>query len=149
MNTIRITKRFTFEMAHALLGYDGLCKNIHGHSYILWVSLKGTPINDKNNVKNGMLMDFSELSMLIKTHIVQKFDHALLLNKSTPSQDLKHISPAFERLYLTDYQPTCENLLVDFAQQITSLLPSQVQLHSLKLQETETSFAEWFADDNK
>jgi len=149
MNTIRITKRFTFEMAHALLGYDGLCKNIHGHSYILWVTLKGTPINDINNVKNGMLMDFSELSTLIKTHIVHKFDHALLLNQSTPAQDLKLISPAFERLYLTNYQPTCENLLVDFAQQITSLLPAQVKLYSLKLQETETSFAEWFADDNK
>ena len=40
---IRLTKEFTFETGHALYGYDGLCKNVHGHSYKLAVTVIGTP----------------------------------------------------------------------------------------------------------
>jgi len=60
-NTIRISKEFKFETGHALFGYDGLCKNVHGHSYKLTVTLMGTPISDSKNVKFGMVMDFSDL----------------------------------------------------------------------------------------
>jgi 6-pyruvoyltetrahydropterin/6-carboxytetrahydropterin synthase len=47
-----------------------------------------------------------------------------------------------------DYQPTSENMVVDFANKIRARLPKEIALHSLRLQETETSFAEWFASDN-
>ena len=57
MSTIRVTKSFSFETAHALYGYDGLCKNIHGHSYKLYVTVIGTPITDSSNVKFGMVID--------------------------------------------------------------------------------------------
>jgi len=49
---------------------------------------------------------------------------------------------------LADYQPTSENMVIDFATKIKARLPENIQLHSLKLQETETSFAEWYASDN-
>jgi len=49
---------------------------------------------------------------------------------------------------LSEYQPTCENLILEFAQKIIKQLPKNVQLHSLKLYETSTSYAEWFASDN-
>jgi len=45
MPTLRLTKQFRFEGAHALTGYDGKCRHIHGHSYILFVTVKGTPSN--------------------------------------------------------------------------------------------------------
>ena len=50
---VRITKAFKFEMAHALHGYDGLCKNIHGHSYRLWVTIRGEIKNEKGHRKDG------------------------------------------------------------------------------------------------
>jgi 6-pyruvoyltetrahydropterin/6-carboxytetrahydropterin synthase len=50
---------------------------------------------------------------------------------------------------LVEYQPTSENMVTDFAQKINSRLPDEITLHSLKLQETETSFAEWYASDNE
>ena len=65
-NTIRISKEFKFETGHALYGYDGLCKNVHGHSYKLTVTLIGTPITDSKNVKFGMVMDFSDLKKIVK-----------------------------------------------------------------------------------
>ena len=59
MSVIRVTKEFTFEAAHALYNYDGQCSNIHGHSYRLFVTVKGSPVSDINHPKNGMVMDFS------------------------------------------------------------------------------------------
>ena len=70
MNTIRVTKEFNFEASHALDGYDGKCKNIHGHSYQLVVTIKGKPIEDANNPKNGMVLDFGDLKQLIKDSIL-------------------------------------------------------------------------------
>src|SRR5690606_19438176 len=81
MPVIRLTKMFEIEMAHALKGYDGLCKYIHGHSYKLEVTIKGTPINDHTNPKNGMVMDFKDLKKIVKEHILNVYDHALVLEK--------------------------------------------------------------------
>ena len=74
---IRITKEFKFEMAHALHGYDGLCKNIHGHSYKLFVTVKGKIKNEKGNTKDGMVLDFTSLKDIVKKHIILKYDHSL------------------------------------------------------------------------
>jgi 6-pyruvoyltetrahydropterin/6-carboxytetrahydropterin synthase len=52
-------------------------------------------------------------------------------------------------MVIVGYQPTCENLIADFAVRIRKNLPDQVSLHSLKLYETATSFAEWYASDNE
>ena len=82
-STIRITKEFNFETGHALHGYDGLCKNVHGHSYKLSVTIKGQPINDPSHVKNGMVIDFSDLKKIVREEIVYPFDHATVLNIST------------------------------------------------------------------
>jgi 6-pyruvoyltetrahydropterin/6-carboxytetrahydropterin synthase len=147
MNVIRITKEFSFEMAHALFGYDGPCKNIHGHSYHLSVTVKGIPIKDKNNPKKGMILDFSELKAIVKP-IVDKLDHATILNAGSPHKKLAEENILFEKLVLVDYQPTCENMLIDIATKIKSQLKEEISLHHLKLRETPTSFAEWFAEDN-
>jgi 6-pyruvoyltetrahydropterin/6-carboxytetrahydropterin synthase len=149
MSKIRITKQFSFETGHALYGYDGKCKNVHGHSYKLSVTVIGTPISDNSNVKFGMVIDFSDLKTIVKEEIVDQFDHATVFNKNTPHVELaKELSSRGHHVILVDYQPTSENMVIDFAQKIKVRLPKDIQLHSLKLQETETSFAEWYALDN-
>ena len=149
MSKIRITKQFSFETGHALYGYDGKCKNVHGHSYKLSVTVIGTPILDNNNVKFGMVIDFTDLKKIVKEEIVDNFDHATVFNKNTPHVELaKELSNRGHHVILVDYQPTSENMVIDFAQKIQDRLPNDIQLHSLRLQETESSFAEWFASDN-
>jgi len=148
MNTIRISKKFTFETAHALYGYDGKCKNIHGHSYILDVTVIGKPISDKTNVKHGMVIDFGDLKKIVNKEIVDVFDHATVFNKNTPhfnlGRDLENLG---HNILLVDYQPTSEMMIIDFAKKIKSQLPEYIKLHSLKLHETATSYAEWYASD--
>ena len=149
MSNIRITKQFSFETGHALYGYDGKCKNVHGHSYKLSVTVIGKPITDNTNVKFGMVIDFSDLKKIVREEIVDLFDHATVFNQNTPHVELaKELSNRGHHVILVDYQPTSENMVVDFAQKIKNRLPNDIKLHSLKLQETETSFAEWYASDN-
>ena len=147
---IRITKEFRFETGHALYGYDGLCKNVHGHSYKLSVSLVGTPITDPNNVKFGMLIDFGDLKKIITEIIVEPFDHATVLNINSPHKELANdMEKRGHKIKRVQYQPTCEMMILDFAEKIKKRLPNNIKLHALKLQETATSFAEWFANDNE
>ena len=149
MSKIRITKQFSFETGHALYGYDGKCKNVHGHSYKLSVTVIGTPITDVNNVKFGMVIDFTDLKKIVKEEIVDNFDHATVFNKNTPHIELaKELQNRDHHVILVDYQPTSENMVIDFAAKIKSRLPENINLHSLRLQETDTSFAEWFQSDN-
>ena len=149
MSKIRITKQFSFETGHALYGYDGKCKNVHGHSYKLSVTVIGTPITDNSNVKFGMVIDFTDLKKIVREEIVDLFDHATVFNKNTPHVELaQELKNRGHHVILVDYQPTSENMVIDFAKKIKDRLPNDIQLHSLKLQETESSFAEWYASDN-
>ena len=149
MSTIRITKRFSFEAGHALYGYDGKCKNLHGHSYKLSVTVIGTPLTDKTNPKFGMVIDFTDLKRIVTEEIVDKFDHATIFNKNTPHVKLaKTLKDEGHNVLLVDYQPTTECMVTDFARKITKRLPINLKLHSLKLQETESSYAEWVSTDN-
>ena len=82
MATLRLTRCFSFEMAHALEGYDGLCSGIHGHSYRLQVTIKGEQCNDPYDPKYGMVMDFGLLKQIVGEQIVSRLDHALVLRRS-------------------------------------------------------------------
>ncbi len=149
MSNIRITKQFSFETGHALYGYDGKCKNVHGHSYKLSVTVIGKPIVDRSNVKFGMVIDFTDLKKIVKEEIVDQFDHATVFNETTPHIELaKELKTRGHHVILVDYQPTSENMVIDFAHRIKNRLPEGIALFSLKLQETDSSFAEWFASDN-
>jgi 6-pyruvoyltetrahydropterin/6-carboxytetrahydropterin synthase len=147
MNQIRVTKEFHFEAAHALTGYDGPCRNIHGHSYVLSVTVVGSPSVDPDSSKLGMVIDFGDLKRIVKKEIVDVYDHALILHDISGNNNLPTGDP-FRNVIYVPYQPTSENLLIDFAARIKLLLPASLTLFSIRLRETATSYAEWFASDN-
>ena len=150
MNRIRITKKFGFETGHAIYGYDGKCSNLHGHSYKLFVTVIGVPIDDYSHVKNGMVIDFTDLKTIVKSEIEDVFDHASVFNKNTPHLELANeLKDRGHNVILVDYQPTSEMMILDFAEKIKKRLPKNIELHSLRLQETESSFAEWHAADQE
>lgn len=142
---IRLTKRFSFEMAHALFNYDGKCRNIHGHSYKLYVTIIGKIKDDESSPKDGMVCDFSILKEIVGKEIVEVFDHALVLNKrDAEKHNLTQTNP---RTILFSLQPTCENLMVHFKNLIIDKLPEGLSLIDIKLYETEDSFTEWNKND--
>lgn len=146
---IRVTKIFSFETAHILFNYDGKCKNMHGHSYKLFVTVKGEPIQDLDHPKNGMVVDFADIKSIVEEHIVKVWDHAVLLNAQSPHKDLgKTLEEQGHRVIYCNFQPTCENMLYAIAAILRRNLPETVQLAYLKLHETENSYGEWFAEEN-
>ena len=147
MKNIRLTRLFTFEMAHALDGYDGKCRHIHGHSYTLYVTVIGLPCNDVSNPKYGMVMDFGELKAVVNKNIVDRLDHTLLLHSGAVLGE--ELEKHYGNIVYVNYQPTCENMLLEFANILKKELPEYVKLYSLRLHETATSFAEWYANDNE
>ncbi len=149
MAKVRVTKEFRFEMAHALWNYDGLCKNIHGHSYILQVTVIGEPIQDINDAKYGMVIDFGDLKKIVNETIVNKMDHSLVISKYSKHDKLLQTEQMFDRRHITEFQPTCENMVIEFARIIQERLPHNVKLYSVRLWETASSFAEWNAEDNE
>lgn len=149
MAVVRVTKEFSFEMAHALPGYDGLCREIHGHSYRLFVTVKGTPSENPADPKFGMVMDFGELKKTVNRLIVDRYDHTLLIRAGGDNAAaIAVLKKDFARVEAVDYQPTCENMAIRFAEALRRELPEGVELHGLKLYETATSYAEWLAEDN-
>ena len=143
MSIIKITKQFSFEMAHALRNYDGLCRNIHGHSYKMDITLAGQPLHDENSPKNGMVMDFGDLKRLVNEEVILLLDHALVLNAKTDAQLIEVLKQNYEKIVTVDFQPTTENLLNYIAGKIQSRLPETVTLACVRLRETDTSYAEW------
>jgi 6-pyruvoyltetrahydropterin/6-carboxytetrahydropterin synthase len=148
MSKIRLSRIFRFETAHALLGYDGACRHIHGHSYKLVVTIIGTPLQNETHSKNGMVMDFGDLKETVENVVIKPFDHALLLNRNAPAALVEALQKNNEKLVLLPYQPSCENMLLDIQNRLQNLFPVNIELHSLKLSETENSYAEWYASDN-
>ncbi len=148
MSVIRITKQFRFEMAHVLLGYDGPCKNVHGHSYELNVTIRGKAIVEKGHPKLGMVMDFGDLKKIVNQQIISVFDHALVLNQEMPAEVSENLQQHFEKVILLPYQPTSEMMVADFAGRIEAYLPEGLSLVHLLLRETASSYAEWLTDDN-
>ena len=147
MSIIRLTKEFRFEMAHALAGYEGPCRHIHGHSYELMVTVSGTPEQNPTSPVRGMVMDFKKLKVIVEEQIIEKLDHALVLDKETAPEQLDQLGEFVGRLILVDYPPTSENMLIDFSDRLNKALPQNIRLLSLKLKETKSSWAEWYATD--
>lgn len=146
MARIRLTKIFTFEMAHLLEGYDGMCSNMHGHSYIMHVTICGEPNADASSPTFGMVMDFKDLKKIVNSEVTDRLDHSLMVRRG--SRAAKRVEGLSERIIEVDYQPTCENMVSDFAERISARLPQNVKLVGVRLFETATSFAEWRAEDN-
>lgn len=134
-------------MAHALHHYQGLCRNIHGHSYQLDVTIKGEISTKENSSTVGMVMDFSELKKIVQDFIINQFDHSLVLNVATSNEMIEILKQQYEKVVIVNYQPTSENLVLQFVDIISKHLPDNVKLYAIKLKETETSFVEWFAED--
>lgn len=141
---LRLTKRFTFEMAHALPSYSGKCHNIHGHSYKLFVTVEGEPSLAEGSPDDGMVIDFSSIKEIVQQHIVDHFDHALVLPRQSAKGNLSEdeLGGFAAKIIWVDFVPTTENLLIHFAYRIEHAFPQGTHLYSLKLYETETSCAE-------
>ncbi len=146
-SVLRLSKIFSLEMAHAITNYTGKCSNIHGHSYRLEITIQGS-ISQEN--KNGMIIDFKNFKDIIKQHLINPYDHALLLEDTPELREwCSKIENFTQNIKFLPFTPSTENILLYFVNIIEDKLPQHVSLFSIRLFETEESYAEWFRDDQK
>mgnify|MGYP000507109487 CR=1 FL=1 len=144
MKKIRVSKEFSFETAHALDMHQSKCRNIHGHSYKLTVTVLGLVNEDNSQPDVGMVIDFTDLKNIVNAEVVDKLDHALILKSDSR---FKGIEEHNEKTIYVDYHPTCENLLKEIVEVISVKLPEGVTLVYAKMNETANSYSEWVLED--
>ena len=139
---ISVTKIFRFETAHAIFGYEGPCKHIHGHSYVLHVTVASTNTGNEDFIaKPGFVVDFKILKKIVQETIVRKLDHRLILSK-----EYLNANPTLksqENLEVWEIEPSAENILFFSKKEIVQALPKGIKLVKLRIYETADSFAEW------
>ncbi len=137
---LQVTRIFRFEMAHAIYGYAGACRNIHGHSYELHVTARQLNNSDDYLPAPGFVMDFKELKQLMEP-IIASMDHKLVLSREYVN---KHTGLFMqENLVTWDHEPSAENILTFIRLRLQKVLPQNIELHKLKIYETNNSYAEW------
>jgi len=127
-----IKKEFEFHMTHRLSGYEGNCHNLHGHSYRLIVGVVETKLD-----RLGMALDFKDLKVLVNHHILNKVDHSTWLKDDLENSILIKVLKSMKmKLIITNYNPTAENMILDFWEILSK---AGIPLYTLILYETNTS----------
>lgn len=138
---LQVTKIFRFEAAHAIHGYAGKCRNIHGHSYKLYITVASKIPVDEYIPATGILFDFKDLKHLVNEAVIEKLDHRLLLSEAYLAEH-----PALrelENVTACEMEPTAENLLLFIRKNLQEALPQGIELCELKIYETADSYATW------
>lgn len=138
---LSLTKVFHFETGHALNEYEGACKNIHGHSYELRVSVTTSNQSDNFLPAPGFIIDFKEIKKIVTQKIVDHLDHKLILSNAYLQK-----YPEFnglENLIIWDFEPSAENILLFIKNTLFNEFPKEIKLRKLLLYETKSSFVEW------
>jgi len=138
---LQLTKIFHFEMAHAIHGYAGACKNIHGHSYQLQVSISRKNQLDRYIPSTGFLIDFKDLKQIVKDSVIKIFDHKIVVSEAFLLNNAGLRSQ--ENIIIWTFEPSAENILLFIRETLEKKLPGDVILTKLKLNETKDSYAEW------
>lgn len=136
----KIAKEFSFDMAHMLDGHDGKCKNLHGHTYTLQVEISGE-LHEKG-AKSGMVMDYSDLKAAVKTHILDKMDHAFIYD-STSEKETKVaqlLNTLDSKTFAIPARTTAEQMA---KYMFDTLSEAGLPVSLIRLWETPTSYCEY------
>lgn len=135
-----ITKILTFDSAHRLMNHKGKCKNLHGHTYKLEVSLTSNKLTP-----DGMVVDFTILKNLVQKWVDDNLDHSTILNKDD-RKVIEFCQKMGFRSYLINGEPTAENMTQVIYDQIKRVLDANkdvllddLKISYIKLWETLTS----------
>lgn len=142
---LQVTKIFRFETAHAIQGYSGQCSNLHGHSYILHVTVATGTGFENYLPPPGFILDFKELKRLVNSTIIASFDHRTILSEDYIAQHppVAHLP----NIWIWQAEPTAENILLYIRNSLQKESPAGVLLRRLRINETGDSYAEW--EENK
>lgn len=148
---LTITRKLEFDAGHRIPDHKSQCRNLHGHRYVLEITLVGNVIDQEGCSDNGMIMDFSDVKTLAKQHLVDVWDHAFLAYAKDKAVIAFLDTIPGHKTVLIDSIPTVENL----ARTAFDILKTAyhdhygtgLRLHKVVLHETPNCWAEITADN--
>jgi len=143
---MRITRRLEFDAGHRIPDHASQCRHLHGHRYAIEITLSGDIINAAGEAVNGMVMDFSDVKLIAKTHVVDRWDHAFLVFRGDSAVvDFLATMPAHKTVVL-DTVPTAENLASEAFRILDAcyrdLYGNRLRLERVRLYETPNCWAD-------
>lgn len=148
---VTATKEFTWDMAHMLAAHEGLCLNIHGHTYKMQVTVqhRGPYALEVEGPAQGMIVDFKDLKNVVKELIVDPLDHAFMGWEHSPDTVEQFVIGTLRKygrkVQLVGYRPTAENMAIQFLGMINARLVeigANYRAICVRVWETPTSFGE-------
>ncbi len=135
---MEITTKLEFDAGHRIPHHKSVCRNLHGHRYIIEVTIKGEVISDKSNEDFGMVMDFKDAKDLIKKTIVDEWDHSFIVYKDD-SKVLDFLNSIDKhKTVIFPLVPTAENMALVAMDKLKiaftkafklSIMPAKVRLY--------------------
>lgn len=134
---ITVTKTVKFDAAHVLTNHQGLCKNLHGHTYRVDIS-----VSQREGEDSDMVIDFKDLKSIAEAVICDRFDHAFIYNTTSPGEcDIAAVVEKNSmRTVAIPFRSTAENLAKYFFELLITHIPN---IASVKVWETAMSSAEY------
>jgi 6-pyruvoyltetrahydropterin/6-carboxytetrahydropterin synthase len=138
-----VTKEFTFDSAHQLVGHDGKCANLHGHTYRVEIALKGEVIREEESTaKAGFVMDFTDLKAIAKEQLIDRLDHAFIAKGDEPA--LEVLKNSGVKVVELGFRSTCENMAMFMCY---FLREKGLPIHYVRVWETPTGSAIAYDED--
>ena len=143
---LTITRKLEFDAGHRIPDHKSQCRNLHGHRYTLEITLVGQVIEQEGSSDNGMIMDFSDVKSLAKSHLIDVWDHAFIVyEKDQAVRDFLATIPDHKTVII-EHIPTVENLARTAFSILRSVFKDHygtgLRLHKLVLHETPNCWAE-------
>ena len=148
---MRVTKEVQFDLAHRIPNHKGKCRNLHGHTYKVQVTLDGIVNDEMESPSEGMTIDFKDLKQILDKVIVEPYDHVTMLYIQDPLVPyFIEMKEKFDlNVHFVSYIPTAENMSLRFFDKIQNELNGcDIKVVSVKVWETPTSFAECVEETN-
>lgn len=150
---MQITRRLEFDAGHRIPDHQSQCRHLHGHRYTLEVTLSGDIVRADGRPENGMVMDFSDVKAIAKSHVVDRWDHAFLAYRNDAAVVDFLASLPGHKTVLLDAVPTAENLariafaILDAA--YVDVFANHLRLERVRLYETPNCWADATQQDMK
>ena len=142
---LTVTKTVRFDAAHILTNHQGMCRNLHGHTYRADVSVCRAPTPQSPEAPLDMVIDFKDLKKLIEETVLSRFDHAFMYNETSPAESeiAEVVAKHGMRAVALPWRSTAENLARYFFGELSARIPG---VSSVKVWETPDSCAEYKAE---
>jgi 6-pyruvoyltetrahydropterin/6-carboxytetrahydropterin synthase len=147
---LTITRKLEFDAGHRIPDHRSQCRNLHGHRYVLEITLQGDVVETEGAPDRGMVMDFADVKSLAMEHLVSRWDHAFLVFEGDARVRAFLESMPEHKTVVLDRIPTVENLAaVAFdvlAQVYDAHYGVNLRLHRVRLYETPNCWADVVRD---